>query len=210
MPHDDFEIEPVKGLPGTLPQGERILWRGRPDTMALARESLNVNWVLGYFAILTLWRFVTVVDLMPMGQAIGAAIPFLVMGAVVYALLLGVAYVQARCTVYTITSARVVMRIGAALTLTLNLPYRELGNAALDLRRGGTGTIALDTLGQTKLSYLVIWPHARPWRFGKTQPALRCIPDAQNVAAILAEAAEAQVSVPKVVRAVPSGTVAAE
>ena len=210
MPHDDFEIEPVKGLPGTLPQGERILWRGRPDTMALARESLNVNWVLGYFAILTLWRFVTVVDLMPMGQAIGAAIPFLVMGAVVYALLLGVAYVQARCTVYTITSARVVMRIGAALTLTLNLPYRELGNAALDLRRGGTGTIALDTLGQTKLGYLVIWPHARPWRFGKTQPALRCIPDAQNVAAILAEAAEAQVSVPKVVRAVPSGTVAAE
>lgn len=210
MPHDDFEIEPVKGLPGTLPQGERILWRGRPDTMALARESLNVNWVLGYFAILTLWRFVTVVDLMPMGQAIGAAIPFVVMGAVVYALLLGVAYVQARCTVYTITSARVVMRIGAALTLTLNLPYRELGNAALDLRRGGTGTIALDTLGQTKLGYLVIWPHARPWRFGKTQPALRCIPDAQNVAAILAEAAEAQVSVPKVVRAVPSGTVAAE
>ena len=210
MPHDDFEIEPVAGLPEAPPDGEEILWQGRPDTWALAREALNINWVAGYFAILVAWRFVSVVDLMPMGQAVGAAVPFVVLGAIVYALLLGIAYVQARCTMYTVTSSRVAMRIGAALTLTLNLPYRALGNAALDLRKSGTGTIAFDTLGETKLSYLVIWPHARPWRFGKTQPALRCIPDAQSVAAILAEAAEARVSVPQVSRMASTDAVAAE
>ncbi|WP_299685035.1 photosynthetic complex putative assembly protein PuhB [uncultured Tateyamaria sp.] len=210
MPHDDFEIEPIEGLPEAPPDGEQILWQGRPDTWALARESLNVNWVAGYFAILAAWRFVSVVDLMPMGQAIGAMVPFAILGVIVYGLLLGIAYVQARCTMYTITTSRVAMRIGAALTLTLNLPYRELGNAALDLRKSGTGTIAFDTLGETKLSYLVIWPHARPWRFGKTQPALRCIPDAQNVASILAEAAEARVSTPQVMRVVPNSAVAAE
>ena len=210
MPHDDFEIEPIAGLPEAPPEGEQILWQGRPDTWALARESLNVNWIAGYFAILAAWRFVSVVDLMPMGQAIGAMVPFVILGAVVYGLLLAIAYVQARCTMYTITSARVAMRIGAALTLTLNLPYRELGTAALDLRKGGTGTIAFDTMGETRLSYLVIWPHARPWRFGKTQPALRCIPDAERVAAILSDAAEARVSTPQVVRAVPTGAVAAE
>lgn len=200
MSHDDFEIEPIPGLPEQPPEGEEILWRGKPSTMALARDALNLNWIIGYFAILMGWRFVTVVDVLPLGQAIGATVPFLLLGMVVCALLIGVAWVQAHNTVYTITSARIVMRIGAALTLTLNLPYREVGNASLKLRKDGTGTIALETIGDTTLSYLVVWPHARSWRFSPAQPALRCIPDAQSVARILAEAAEARVSIPQVTR----------
>ncbi|WP_299049002.1 photosynthetic complex putative assembly protein PuhB [uncultured Tateyamaria sp.] len=210
MSHDDFEVEPIEGLPERPPTGEQILWQGRPDTLALAREALNLNWVIGYFALLAAWRFISVVDLMPIGQAIGATVPFLLLGAVVCALLYVVALIQARSTMYTITSSRIAMRIGAALTLTINLPYRELGNAALDLRKNGTGTIALDTTGKTKISYLVLWPHARPWRFGNTQPALRCIADAENVARILADAAEARITTPQVTRVVPNDAVAAE
>ena len=210
MPHDDFEIEPIKGLPERPPEGEEILWQGRPSTFALARESLNIYWVLGYFALLSVWRFVSVIDLMPLGQALAATLPVIVLGGIVYGLLYLTALIQARATVYTITTSRVAMRIGAALTLTLNLPYRELGNAALDLRRDGTGTIALDTTGQTKLSYLVIWPHARPWHFGSTQPALRCIPDAEQVAHILADAAEARINVPEIGRATTLDAMAAE
>jgi hypothetical protein len=113
-------------------------------------------------------------------------------------------------TVYTVTTARVALRIGAALTVTLNLPYTQIGNAMLDLRKSGTGTIALETMGDTKLSYLVCWPHVRPWHIRKTQPALRCINDAEHVAGILAQAAEARVSVPKVSRAPLRQAVAAE
>lgn len=210
MPHDDFEVEPVKGLPERPPEGEEILWQGRPSSFALLRDSLNVYWVIGYFAVLAIWRFVSVVDLLPMGQAIGATVPLIMLGAVVCGLLYFVALVQARATVYTITTSRVAMRIGAALTLTLNLPYREIANAGLDLRRDGTGTIALETTGDTKLSYLVIWPHARPWRFGSTQPALRCVPDAAKVARILSDAAEARINVPQVARTMPLDAVAAE
>lgn len=210
MPHDDFEIEPVKGLPERPPEGEEILWQGRPSTFALARESLNLYWVMGYFALLTVWRFVSVMDVMPLGQAFAATLPLIILGGIVYGLLYVTALVQARSTVYTITTSRVAMRIGAALTLTLNLPYRELNNAALELRQDGTGTIALETTGATKLSFLVIWPHARPWHFGSTQPALRCIPDAENVARILAEAAEARINVPQVTRAMPLDAMAAE
>ena len=155
MPHDDFAVEPVHGLPEQPPEGEEILWQGRPDAWALARESLLLNWVAGYFGALTLWRFVSVVDLMPLGQAIGAAAPFVLMGAVVCGMLYLTAYIQARATVYTVTTARVAMRIGAALTVTLNIPYRELANAALDLRKGGTGTIALETKSRARLSYLI-------------------------------------------------------
>ena len=199
MPHDDFDaIEPIRGLPERPPTGEEILWQGRPDAFALAKQSLNLWWVAGYFLLLALWRFVTVVDLMPFGQAFGATLPLLILGAIVCALLYAVALIQSRATVYTITSARVVMRIGAALTVTVNLPYRELANAALDLRRDGTGTIAMETSGKARLSYLVCWPHVRPWRMNPTQPALRSIPDAEHVASILAEAAETRISEPQV------------
>jgi hypothetical protein len=210
MPHDDFEIEPVKGLPERPPEGEEILWQGRPSAFALARESLNLYWVAGYFGLLAVWRFVSVVDLLSTGQAIGATLPLIALGLVVCGMLYVVALVQARATVYTITTSRVAMRIGAALTLTLNVPYRELGNAALDLRRDGTGTIALETTGATHLSYLVIWPHARPWHFGTTQPALRCIPDAARIARLLGDAAEARINIPQVARALPLDAIAAE
>lgn len=210
MSHDDFEIEPVEGLPEEPPRGEQILWQGRPDWWRLSIEALSLKWVAGYFALLAIWRFLSGVDLMPLGRAIGSAVPFVLLGLVVCGLLMLVAYVQARATVYTVTDARVVMRIGAALTITLNLPYTQVGNAMLDLRKGGTGTIALETIGETRLSYLVCWPHVRPWHIKHTQPALRCIPEAEKVARLLAEAAEARVSVPQVSRALPRTAVAAE
>ena len=74
--HDDFEIEPVEGLPETPPEGERILWQGRPDWWALSVESLSLKWVAGYFVLLMMWRFVSVMDLLPLGHAIGATVPF--------------------------------------------------------------------------------------------------------------------------------------
>ncbi len=210
MPHDDFQIEPVRGLPETPPKGEQILWQGRPDWWALTQESLNFWWVAGYFGLLTLWRFSSVYDMMPLGQALGASMPFVILGAVVCALLALFAYIQARLTVYTVTTARVAMRIGAALTVTFNIPYRQVANASLDLRRRGTGTIAFETLGDTRLSYLVCWPHVRPWRMRKTEPALRCIPEADRVARVISEAANARISEPKVERMRPAATVAAE
>ena len=65
-------------------------------------------------------------------------------------------------------------------------------------------------LGDTRLSYLVCWPHVRPWYVSKTQPALRCIPDAAKVAQLLAEAAETRVAEPVVSRAAPAMAIAAE
>lgn len=211
MPHDDIQPEPVPGLPETPPEGERILWQGKPDWWALTRESLNFWWVAGYFAFLTVWRFVSVIDMMPFAQAVGAAVPFVILGGIVCGLLALFAWIQARLTLYTVTTARVAMRIGAALTVTLNIPYRQVANATLDLRRGGTGTIALETMGDTRLSYLVCWPHVRPWRMRRTQPALRCIPEAERVAGLISEAANARISEPQVERMRPQGaTVAAE
>ena len=209
MPHDDFATEPVPGLPEQPPRDELILWQGRPATWALAREALAVHWVAAYFGLLAFWRVgVSAADI-GWAAALPQAIPFLGLGIVAVALIVLVAWVQAKATVYTITTARVAMRVGAALTLTLNLPFSKIESADLDLRKNGAGTIAITTRGETRLSYLVLWPHVRPWKMRKTQPALRAIPNAQSVAAILADAAETHVSQPVIATREPA-TVAAE
>ena len=207
--HDDFAIEPVPGLPSLPPKGEDVLWQGRPNTWALAREAMGLYWIAGYFVVLAVWRAAVVSDGAP-GTILAVMLPYLAIGLVTCAIILGTAAVQARSTVYTLTTARVAMRIGAALTVTLNLPYRQIGSASVDLKKAGTGTIALQTLGETRLSYLVCWPHVRPWYMSKTQPALRCIPDAARVAQMLAEAAETRISEPVLTRGDGNLTLAAE
>ena len=198
MDHDDFEHEPIRGLPQMLPEGERMLWQGAPSARALARDALRVRWVGGYFAAIFLWRALAGSAAMPLGDAIFGASFFLAMGAVVVALLYAVAWAQARATVYTITDARVVMRVGAALTMTVQFPYRWVGAADVKRAGDGSGTIALRTTGETRFSYLLMWPHARPWRFNPPQPALRCIPDVDRVARLLADAVRAQGAMPQV------------
>jgi lipid-A-disaccharide synthase-like uncharacterized protein len=193
MSEDDFAVEPIEGLPELLPKGEVILWQGRPNWLRLTIESLNLWWVIGYFGLLAAWRFLSVIDYMPFGTSISASIPFLFVAAFVGLLLCGVGYIQAKETLYTITNRRVVMRIGAALTLTLNLPFTKINNAAVAKKRGDFGNIAFETSGDTKFSYFVLWPHARSWYFGKPQPTLKCIPDIEKVSSILGEAAKSRI-----------------
>lgn len=193
--HDDFAVEPIAGLPELPPEGEKILWQGKPQWWALAKESLSIKWVMGYFVFLGAWRSISLLEIRDTATALWGAVPFLVLGLITCAMLVMIAVVQAHSTVYTITNKRVAMRIGAALTVTLNLPYRWIGSADLDLRKGGTGTIALDLIDEgTRLSYLSCWPHVRPWKMNPTQPALRCIKDAESVAAILGDAAQTRIA----------------
>jgi hypothetical protein len=192
MSHDDFAFEPIRGLPERPPEGEVILWQGQPNWLRLSIDSLNVWWVLGYFIFLFVWRFISVSDLMPIYQAVLVSLPFLALALIVTLLLMLVGYIQANATVYTITNKRVVMRIGAALTVTLNLPFTEIENAAIASGSKDFGTIVIDTKQTTKFSFLVLWPHARAWHFKKPQPSLRCIPDAAQVAKILSNAAKAR------------------
>ncbi len=212
--HDDFAFEPLPGLPERPPTGEDILWQGCPSTWALAVHAFGLYWIAGYFVVLAFWRASTGFAAGGIGMAVAIGLPHLALGVLVCAVVLLLAYAQARATIYTVTSARVVMRIGAALSVTFNLPYAQIANANLDLRKSGTGTIVLDTLGDTKISYLVAWPHVRPWRLSKTQPALRCIPDAARVARLLSDAAEQRLSMPVISRnndaVTPSGVLAAK
>ncbi len=210
--HDDFKFEPVRGLPEALPEGEHILWQGAPNPARLARDAMGLRWIMGYFVLLAVWRVGTSSVDYPLGQAVLHGVPFLLMGAIVCLILFGIAYVQACSTVYTITNKRVAMRIGAALTMTLNLPFVQIGTAKADVKPDGTGTIAFELMGDTRVSYLMTWPHVRPWYMARTQPALRSIPNAREVVEIFADAAETRVGQPQLTRREPANgsAVAAE
>jgi hypothetical protein len=199
--HDDFAFDALPGLPERPPQGEDILWQGRPAPLALAREAYGLTWIAGYFALIILWRAATGFADGGLPMALAKGLPYLMLAGLALAVVYGLAWIQARTTTYTITTARVVQRIGAALPVTFNLPFVQIGSASVAVRRDGTGTIALQTLGDTRISYLIAWPHVRPWTMSKTQPALRAIPDAAAVAKLLAEAAETRLSVPVIGRA---------
>ena len=197
--HDDFAFEPVPGLPERLPMGEDILWQGRPAVWPLAMRAYGIRWIALYFVIVVAWRASVGFGEAGLSGALAYGLPYILPGIATCAVLFAMAYVQARGTIYTITTSRIVMRIGAALNVTFNLPFVQIASAELDLK-GTHGTIALKTLGDTRISYLILWPHARPWHFAPTQPALRCIPDAAAVAKLLAEAAETRLSQPTITR----------
>ncbi|MEM6306225.1 MAG: photosynthetic complex putative assembly protein PuhB [Pseudomonadota bacterium] len=203
MSNDDFNFEPIRGLPEMLPEDEHIIWQGAPRPLQLAREAWKLHWVMGYFVVLAVWRVGVSSTTYPLTEAMGHGVPFLMSGLLACLILFGMAYVQARSTVYTLTNKRACLRIGAALTMTLNLPYVLIGNAHLATRRNGTGTLAFETLGETRISYIMTWPHARPWQIARCQPAFRAIPDAAAVAKLFAEAAEARISTPQVARIDP-------
>ncbi|WP_112320682.1 photosynthetic complex putative assembly protein PuhB [Oceanibium sediminis] len=193
MAHDDFAVEPIHGLEKKLPEDERILWQGRPGTLDLAVASMGLRGVLIYFGILATWRGLALgLDGGAMA-GLGAVLWYVLAGAAAAGVILLLARVLARTTVYTITSARVVMRIGAALTVNLNLPYKWIASADMAEAKNGSGSIHLTLKGDTRISYLVLWPHVRPWHIRVPQPSLRAIPNVRDVAGILGRAAEARV-----------------
>jgi hypothetical protein len=39
---NEYENEPVRGLPETLPPGETLLWQGEPDWLSMARRTFRL------------------------------------------------------------------------------------------------------------------------------------------------------------------------
>lgn len=190
---EDFDIEPVPGLPEELPEGERVLWSGVPSWLAIAYDVFHLRAIAVYAAIIVAWRFgVSYYDGAALGGALLNAALLGGLFLVGLALIVALAFATAKSTRYTITNHRVVMRIGVALTMSINLPFKQIISADYRPAPFGTGAIALSLATTGGLGYLALWPHARPFRFANPQPMLRGIRDGERVAGILARALRAE------------------
>jgi hypothetical protein len=190
--HDDFDLEPVRGLPARLPPGEALLWQGTPDWRSLAVRALHVRKVAVYFAVLAAWAGASAwSDGGTAGAALVAAGTQIALGTAAIAMLAGIAWFAARATVYSITSERLVVRFGIALPMTVNLPYKSVESAMLRKHADGTGDLPLVLAPGQKVSYLLMWPHVRPWQYKRVQPMIRCVREPDQVAAVLARSMSA-------------------
>jgi hypothetical protein len=182
-----------------LADDETALWQGRPTTSGLARRFLHIRAVTGYFLVLAIWNlFAAHSDGMRASDAMVAAfwvaIPAIGAAAIIYA----VAWIFAMTTHYMITNKRIIMQIGTALPIMLSLPLHKIGAAGMNLQGDGSGDITVAFNADDQLAYLLLWPHARPWRFKRAEPMLRSIREARTVAAILANALVAASTAPSV------------
>lgn len=183
-PEHDFE--PVPGLPGRLPDGERIIWQGTPRASAVSRRVLKTRWIAGYFALLALWNVASgISDERDALMIVFSAGVVLLMGGLVVAMLEAFAWGVQKTTLYTITNRRIVMRIGVALSATFNLPFAQIHSADMRADAHGNGDIALTMKPGHRLSLLVFWPHVRGWHKGNMIPQLIGLDNAAEVAGLL-------------------------
>jgi hypothetical protein len=199
-----------EGLPDHLPDGERLIWQGRPDWKRLAINAFHVRKVAVYFAAFIvgqpLWRLANGEDL----SSALSAVPVLVACALAAcSILLAIAYASAKTTRYTLTSKRALMKVGIALPVIINLPLRQIDGASFALTGGDCGTICFKTGGDVRLAYLLLWPHAKPWHYTSTQPAFRDIADVETVASRLAFALGGHMPINESQPAVLGGTMIA-
>ena len=189
--------ESLRGLPERLPEGERLLWLGAPDWRRMALNVFHIRGLALYFgAIIAYCLAAAAMDGTPMLDAALSTAKLAGAALVPIGFLTAYAWLVGRSTTYTITDQRVVMQFGLALPMTINLPFRKIESAELKLRANGFGDISLLLNSADRLAYLVLWPHARPWRLGQAEPTFRAVPDVGRVGQLLARALAASADMP--------------
>jgi len=177
----EHEYEPVPGLPENLPEGERVVWQGRPRSQPFARHVMKTRVMVGYFGVLILWAVAAGIH---DGRTTGSLVFSVAVLALLGALLIGLCELYAwgvqKTTLYTITNRRIVMRIGVALSMTLNIPFRQVAAVSRMDFADGTGTLTVELKDEQRFAWLILWPHVRPWRMTRPEPSLRCIGDIEE------------------------------
>jgi hypothetical protein len=196
--HRDEDEYAPRGLPGPLPDGEKLLWQGSPPVRPFLKRIFHTHAVVCYVGILLGWSLVSGIESGDIAGAAVAILRFAGLAGGALGILAGVSWALARSTTYSITTRRVVIEFGAAFEKTLQIPFTKIASASVATQHDGTGDIVLTLMADTKIAYLLLWPNARPWHFSKPEPALRAIPDCAAVAQILSRALAASAGLPPV------------
>jgi hypothetical protein len=202
MSHDDFEFEPVPGLPGPLPPQEQLLWQGTPDWWALAVGAFHARKVGIYLLLMLGWQSVNALRAPSAGSFKALALSS-VLSAFAYAVLLGLAYLSARSTVYSVTTRRVLMRYGVAIPMTLNIPLRTIDSVDLKRQDGERGEIYFRPLSDKRIGYMVTWPHLRPGSWARPVPSFRALAALGGAVAALRQGLASENGAPETVTPSP-------
>lgn len=186
---EDGPQEAFRGLPQALPDGERILWQGKPKALTLAIHAFHIRFIALWFVGMTVWRLFSMARAGAPGSEMSVHFAqMMALFAVAMGLVIGIAWLMARAAVFTITTNRVVIRSGAAIRKYVNLPFSTIASAGVKEHGPAAGSIALQIAAPHRASFTRLWPFARPMRFSRPEPMLRALPDVALVSDVLGSA----------------------
>ncbi|MEL7536716.1 MAG: photosynthetic complex putative assembly protein PuhB [Pseudomonadota bacterium] len=169
--------------------GEKILWHGRPSLTGMLWQVMAGRWLALYLIVLLFFRVGDAFSAGASAAAVVGAVASVGLLTVVLGGLVGLlAWLNVRATTYTITDRRISIELGVALPMTVDLPLSLIDSADLRRHRDGSGDIVLTLAPEQRPSYMVLWPHVRPFRWLRVQPSLRALADVDAAATALAEA----------------------
>jgi Bacterial PH domain len=184
-----FEIERALDLAAPLPEGEHVIWLDSPDWKSFALRVFHLKALAIYFGILIAANVAWMASNNgSSAEMLASSARVLALSAAALAMFGLLAWLMAKSTTYAITNHRVFLRIGVALSITVTVPFKTIRSADLRTFADGTGDLPMSLTGHDRLAYLHLWPHARPWQLKDTAPMLRAVPNAKQVAEILATA----------------------
>jgi len=179
----EYEDEPVEGLPDFLPEGETMVWQGRPTVAAMARRLFFIPHLALYFGLLiaghTVYRLMEGVSA---AQVMGTFVWQAGLAVTVLVLLAWLARSYAASVMYTLTSERLVIRSGVALPMMVNIPIEQITAADMRVYRDGTGDIVLTPIADRKLHWVLLWPNVSAWYSRPIRPLLRGLAEPHRAA----------------------------
>ena len=178
-----FEVH--KNILDAIPEGESILWKGKPSFWGFSWYFFGLKLLAFYLIILSVVfaARLTVTDFFT--AFVVDFLPFLLSGILTSCILMALAKIQSQSSVYIITENRVIIKSGAALSFLISMPFKKIKAVNLQKRKGSLGTISFELNSGKRVPYISCWPSVRPWRFKNTEPAFSCIENVDEVATIL-------------------------
>lgn len=167
-----------------------MLWIGRPETRAVARHVLHERAVAAYLGLLLLLAMSQALASRSPADALRLAVLPLGVTAMVVALIRVLASLVSRTTRYVVTTKRVVLQVGIAFPMSINIPIGLIQDAGSRVYRDGSGEVKLALKDGARLAWLALWPHTTPWRLRQPEPRLVGLAEPYQAATALRTLAE--------------------
>jgi hypothetical protein len=182
----------IRGIAIPLPDGEQVRWQGAPTARSLARFTFHQRKLAAYFYLMLAWWAFNAFGTLETRAFMVQGLVLLVLSSVPVLVAEVLARLIARGTVYAITDRRVVIKAGLVFPMTINIPHRVIGSAAVRHHTDGTGQIAMPLIDGERIAYGALWPHCRPFELTRPVPLLRALTDVDQVGRLLRDAVLAQ------------------
>ena len=133
----------LPGIAEPLPPGEFVRWQGSADPRAVARHVFHQRTAALYLGAVVVLVGVRAALALPPADALRVTL----FPLIVSLLLLGLVEVMARATArhahFAITDRRIVLQVGSAFPIAINIPLRTIESAGLRQFGDGSGEIHL-------------------------------------------------------------------